>query len=273
MYVRKRIGRRRSFFRKYRTPVFIFVCAATCLLGFVLKQSPRVSIPTAPVVALESAGVPESGNHSQPANYERTVYPYSVVPGGIRSRAELISRIVEDPVVASHYAGFDVAEARFIKSEEPQFVHVAYRLRDKIFWTAKAIAIPKGETLITDGKNTARARCGNKVTVLPQEPVSEEEPPIETFDIPVFETPMIARIEPPQLDLSRQAEPALEIRPAQPVIPYVPIRPPVFDTLRNSPLRPLALFPRFHEVPEPGTAGLVMLGLIAFVAVRLTRKS
>jgi hypothetical protein len=272
MYIRKRIGRRRSFFRKHRVLIFFLVCTATSLLGFVLKQSAMSPVWTIPYAGMEKTDTPNSQESLRTVAYERTVYPYSVIPGGIRSRAELVSHIVHDPIVAAHYANFEIDQARFLRSEETQFVHVAYRLRNKIFWTAKTVAIPKGETLVTDGRSIARTRCGNKVSVLPLEPISAEEPPVETFNLPVFETPMIPRIESPKLDLSKQPEVDLEIRPTQHSIPYVPIQPPVFANLRYSTLRPLALFPQFNEVPEPGTIGLTIVGLIAFIAASFTRK-
>ena len=229
-------------------------------------------VPLLPNAALETADAPSSQKHFQTARYERTVYPFSVIPGGIRSRAELISHIADDPVVAAHYANFDIDQAKFIKSEETQFVHVSYRLRDKIFWTAKTVAIPKGETLISDGRSIARTRCGNKVSVLAQEPIAAEEPPVETFAIPIFETPMIASLDPPSPDITKQPEAELEIRPTEPTIPFVPIQPPAFESLRYSTLRPLALFPRFYEIPEPGTIALLTIGLVAFIATRFTRK-
>ncbi len=222
---------------------------------------------------MESADVVSPRRDLQPAKYDRTVYPYSVIPGGVRTRAELASRMAEDPVIESHYENFDVAQARFVKSGEMQPVHVAYRIGEDVFWTAKTVRIPEGETLITDGSSLARTRCGNRISVLPQEPVSEAEPPIETFDIPVFETPMIARLDPPQLDITGPPVPDLEISPVMPAIPYVPVRAPAFDNLRYSAVRPLALFPQFHEVPEPGTIGLTFLGLVTLFAVRLLRKN
>jgi hypothetical protein len=42
----------------------------------------------------------------------RPVYPYSVVPGGVRDVAELKWAAKHDPVVAAHYAGFDYDHAR-----------------------------------------------------------------------------------------------------------------------------------------------------------------
>ncbi|HTY63340.1 MAG TPA: PEP-CTERM sorting domain-containing protein [Acidobacteriota bacterium] len=252
--------------------IFLLVCATVCVLGVFIKQSAFVPIQSVSQVALEKSDASDLQQPIDTTKEERTVYPYSVIPGGIRSRAELLSRIVEDPVVAAHYASFEVDQTRFVKSEETQFVHVAYRLRNKIFWTAKTLAIPKGETLITDGRSLARTRCGNRVSVLPQEPISGEEPPVETFDIPVFETPMIASMSLPPLDLTQPPVPDLEIRPTDHLIPYVPIRPPSFENLRYRTLRPLALFPRVSTVPEPGTMSLMILGLVAFITVRFARK-
>ena len=130
-------------------------------------------------------------------------------------------------------------EARIVRSEEAQFAYVSYRIRNNVFWTAKTVKIPKGETLITDGQSSARTRCGNKVSVLPQEPISQEEPPIETFEIPI-----IAGAEPPPLDLAKLPEAGLELRPNSPLKPYI-----ATQTAAN----PALLLPAAvqHELPGP----------------------
>ncbi len=53
--------------------------------------------------------------------------------------------------------------------------------------------------MITDGKSLARARCGNRVSVLAQEPTSPEEPPTGMLDTPVLpeKTDMAAEKSPP----------------------------------------------------------------------------
>lgn len=192
------------------------------------------------------------------------VYPYSVIPGGVRSREELAESVVKDPVVASHFADFGISQARIVSAEETQFVHVSYRMRNKVYWTKKPVKIPKGETLITDGKDSARTRCGNKVSVLPQEPVSEEEPPIETFDIPI-----VAESAPPALD--RMTDSELEWRPDTFTIPPT--------TLREPKILPYYYRPLFvvnpstpPEVPEPGTLVLFGTGLAGILAFKFARK-
>jgi hypothetical protein len=266
MYVRKRIGRRRSFYRKHRVSIFILACIGTGLLAFALAKVIRRPYATAALLGTRVASDrPELIPNYRPPQNERIVYRYSVIPGGVRSREELAASITSDPVVAKHYADFAVQRASIVRSEETQFVHVSYRIHNNVFWTAKTVKIPKGETLITDGQSSARTRCGNKVSVLPQEPISQEEPPIETFEIPI-----IAGAEPPPLDLARLPEPALELRPDLPLTPYIGTRPPRILPYYYRPL--FSLNTPGIDVPEPGTLSLMFIGLAGFVAVRIMRK-
>ena len=200
----------------------------------------------------------------QLAGHERTVYPYSVIPGGVRSREELAAQISSDPVVADHYKNFNLAEARMVRAEEARMMYVSYRLRNKVYWTAKKVSIPEGEALVTDGKCEARARCGNQVSAAPQAPISEEEPIIESFDLP-----KLARMDQPSLDPVPVA--ALEFSP----VPPLPALSPSVSALRPAILpyyyRPLfVLSPTV--VPETGTLTLLFTGLVALVATRFTRK-
>ena len=132
---------------------------------------------------------PARGGQIQTTQYERKIYPYSIVRGGMRSREEVYANIRTDHVVADHYSGFNIDETRVIQAQKARPMYVSYRLGDEVYWTAKAINIPQGETLITDGTMEARTRCGNRLSVTPMTPTSDEEPDIAFFDIPENEIP------------------------------------------------------------------------------------
>ena len=118
------------------------------------------------------------------ARNRRLLYPYSVVPGGVRSADELQSASAHDPVVAEHYNGFDYKHARLVEVSQPKLVYLSYRRGDHIYWTRKQASLRVGEKLLTDGHTTARTRCGNQVSVLPQTETSPQEPTIAELDRP-----------------------------------------------------------------------------------------
>jgi hypothetical protein len=116
---------------------------------------------------------------------ERPVYPYSLVPGGARDVHELKWAAEHDPVVAVHYAGFDYAHARVVPVLLSRSVYLSYRIGNRVYWTRHKVALKKGESLLTDGKLTARTRCANRVEEAPQQESSNLEPPAVKFDEPV----------------------------------------------------------------------------------------
>jgi hypothetical protein len=236
------------------------------LFAFALAKAMRKPYEAAALLRTQiTSDRPELNPNYKPPQNERIVYPYSVIPGGVRSREELSANIASDPVVAKHFADFAVHRASIVRSEKEQFAHVSYRIRNNVFWTAKTVKIPKGETLITDGQNSARTRCGNKVSVLPQEPISQEEPPIETFEIPI-----IAGAESPALELAKLPEEELELRPSSPLKPYIAVKPPRVRPYYNRPLS--SMHAPSLDVPEPGTLSLMIIGLAGLAAVRILRK-
>jgi PEP-CTERM motif len=93
----------------------------------------------------------------------RPVYPYSVVAGGVEDASELKWAADHDPVVAAHYAGFDYDHARIVRLVLARTAYVSYRIGNKVYWTRRRVTLKKGETLLTDGKITARTRCANRV--------------------------------------------------------------------------------------------------------------
>lgn len=127
----------------------------------------------------------------------RPVYPYSVVPGGVRDARELKWAAQHDPVVASHYAGFDYDHARVVRLVLARTAYVSYRIGNKVYWTRHRVTLKKGETVITDGRMTARSRCANRVEEVPQQATSESEPPVAKFEEPIHPAAGTAVASPP----------------------------------------------------------------------------
>lgn len=125
--------------------------------------------------------------HKLDATGQRAVYPYSIIPGGIVSAAELRSAMAHDPVVAAHYAAFDLTKARVFRLQAARSEYVSYRRGDEVFWTSKKIRLALGETLITDGQHISRTRCGNQISDAPRMPVSlAGDPEPQILDRPVI---------------------------------------------------------------------------------------
>jgi len=114
----------------------------------------------------------------------RPAYPYSVIRGGAYSRAELIDALDRDPVAARHYLAFRRTSVHTTSSAFSQPVYLSYRVGGAIYWTSRPSSLPRGETLLTDGQNYARARCGNRISETPQVPVSDTEPAPEVLEKP-----------------------------------------------------------------------------------------
>ena len=235
--------------------------AFACLFAFVFLKSVNTPMGPGRFSPSSSFQIPDLYEKFQPAKYERVVYPYSVIPGGVRSREELAASMSRDLVVAAHYADFKVSQARIIRADETRFMHVSYRVQDKVYWTSKKIEIPEGEALITDGDQIARARCGNRVSAVPVEPISEEEPMIETFDFPRMasnETPELGPL--PQL--------SLELREYS---PFEPI--PVNTSILPYYYRPLFVVSEAGTpVPEAASLTLMVIGLTGLFVFRSVRK-
>ncbi len=102
--------------------------------------------------------------------------PYSVVPGGVHSAAELSQAVARDITVAQHYAGFQVSDAQVVSLPHRKAMYMSYRLGGRIYWTRRKLTLPKGEKIITDGVSLARVRSGNRLSKIPRSPISLREP-------------------------------------------------------------------------------------------------
>ena len=215
---------------------------------------------------------------SQPATHAKYlqripgVYPYSVVPGGVRSLDDLRYAAVRDRAVRRHYSHFDFNHAKLIRLPETREVFLSYRIRDTVFWTRKRVRLQPGELLLTDGKITARARCGNQISDTAKPEVSDEEPEEDVLDQPVVAVasapslPIRPALGMPDLPSGQPSPPVAFYGPF--LFPYVSVglplagACPVHDIERDG-----HCVPKHHKpiVPEPSTwmllgSGLVLIG-------------
>lgn len=221
-------------------------------------------------------------------DFGRVVYPYSLIPGGVHGPEELRLVSARDPLVATHFAGFAYERATVVRLQEPKLVYLAYRFKDRVYWTKKKVRLVAGETLITDGKITARTRCANPISESAQTPHSPDEPAAEKFEKPIGgDDGTAARIAYPSRDeaalLSRPllaglvpADP-LVVAPPVPVAPVVPaakgwfippLIPPILggSSSSSTPALPPGV------TPEPSTILLISTGL-AGIYVRYKKNS
>jgi hypothetical protein len=197
------------------------------------------------------------------------VYPYSVVPGGMKSPADLRAAAARDAVVRRHYARFDYDRARLVRLAEAREVYISYRIRDTVFWTRRKVRLRLGELLLTDGKITARAGCGNQISDEAKPEVSNEEPeedvlerPVAALDPPL--SPIRPVLAPFSLPSGQALPPPLFGGPF--LFPYVPVNIPLpprvcaaGDIIVDGHCRPKRHRPT--TTPEPSTMVLAASGL------------
>ena len=115
---------------------------------------------------------PELASLETPVGSDRPIYRLSVVPGGVYTPDELRTVLAQDAIAATHYQGLDPNAVRTETVKQARFAYVSYRKNDQIFWTRNKVRLSEGETVLTDGANEIRARCGNCISETPQLPVA-----------------------------------------------------------------------------------------------------
>jgi hypothetical protein len=246
--------------------------------------APGLHFPAAPKPITREISSAQAADRPQIA---RVVYPYSIVPGGIASVAELRSAIARDYVVFDHYSTFHLDRARIIRLDQDRLVHVSYRIGDRVYWTKRALRLRKGEALITDGEETARTRCGNMISkslggaVSPNEPTEPElNAPVETphpsADL-VSDNRLPELVPPPPRDVPL---PSYTPPPLPPVAAtpwsgggshlFIPLPEPTPRRRQTGSPTP----PPVVSTPEPGTAIQFLVGALAilFLLRRAKRK-
>ncbi len=217
---------------------------------------------------------------SKPQSFPRRqgIYPYSVIPGGVRDSEDLRYAALRDYVVRRHYARFDFTHARLLRATEAREVYLSYRIRDAVYWTRRKVRLHPGELLLTDGKITARARCGNQISETIQPEVSNEEPDVDVLDQPVLAVDAAPSLTPrpvltaPDLPVGSPAPP--QTFAGGFIFPYVPFGEPSFGGCRVGEVNKKGVCkpPRRGTVtPEPSTILLLASGL-ALIAWRRRRS-
>jgi len=153
------------------------------------------------------------------AKSKGVVYPWSVVAGGVDSPESIRAAAAADPVVAEHYGEIDPNFLHAQRLTEKREGHVSYRIKDKVYWTRRKVALAAGELVLTDGKSMVRGRCGNLVSPVARGPVAPPalEPPEIAMDTPVPAAQLMAV--PPFPDLAETVETNTFVNPLPPSDP------------------------------------------------------
>jgi hypothetical protein len=247
------------------------LASALTLLGFQVSCERRVA--RTPENAEVSVFHPDRDRLTQVPH----VYPYSLIPGGVDGTEEFQAYRAVDMVLATHYRGIGSHLATTTLSRE-RWLYASYRVSDNIYWTKNRIPVHRGEAVLTDGSNLVRARCGNRLSELPQQPVRRFEPPTVAADLFQPGLPFVPEALPdiPPTPPMGPRLPGLGLSPASPPT----VAPPVISTvsLPSTPVGPSIWLPPSTSpasilVPEGHTSVLMLSGLLAVAAVARLAKS
>ena len=262
---------RRSYARTKFLVLLLFAATAAITWQFAREQPvSSLSKPSPnrlPEIQGDKSSPASRAGYSLATRAVRPTYLYSIIPGGVESAEELRQVVERDPVAAKHFQGFDYQHAHLVEVSGKQSMYVAYRKGDKVYWTRKKLALHPGEKLISDGKITARTRCGNRVAVAPLGPPAAMDPLISDFDQPLFSNEMVTSEAQPRIEAYAAALPspapitANSLQPTHGGRRFIPL---LFIPLGglgglgggSSSHTPLAV------APEPGTLVLLSSGLV-----------
>lgn len=288
--VRVRRSKAKRFLRQAATTVGIVVLVIAGILiawkqvatqrrvsAAVLAQpvASPVALPDNPDLAPATTAKPTAKYKGHP------VYPYSVIPGGVHSVEALRVVMLNDAAIAAQYPNFDFDKAKVVTLTEDSQAYVSFAKNGQIAWTSKAIALHKGEQVITDGTYQIRTRCGNGISYVPKVPtmpvdVAEMEVPVPPFGI--------SSVTPRQSDfvsVDPKGKPQTKLIAKDRLVPIIP----AFPGLGKTVTPPTPVTPECDKekdesckppvvVPEPTSGWLLFScgGLVLLVAVIARRR-
>src|SRR5688572_6473127 len=186
----QRIRRPKKASGRYEAAM-MFAAAALCAVAVIAAVSGghRASRPKVLIGANSSTSMLASLDTT--AGSDRPIYRHSVIPGGVYTPDELRNALVQDAIAATHYQMLDPSAVRAEVVKKDRFAYVSYRKDDQIYWTRNKVKLSEGETILTDGTNEVRARCGNCISETPRLPVAAVEPDSVELDQLVDSDPLL----------------------------------------------------------------------------------
>ena len=268
--------------RIFARAAMLLILPALLFTVLIVKLLHRNSAETAllPVYS-QNANTQDSLGLSAASQPQRPIFKYSIIRGGVRDARELQAAASRDPIVAQHYSDFRIAAARTVRLEKPLQMYVSYRRNNQVYWTKNRMVIPAGESLISDGENLARVRCGNRLSAIAAKPVAATDPSKEELNEPEFVPPLMAEFLPGEGSDFFPGAPDGAI-PALPTsgpntgsktsppgfFPFVPPLLPGGPFVPNAPVPPV-------RTPEAGTFTFLFAGaalVILFAGLTLRRN-
>lgn len=247
--------------------------------------------------SLPGYGVP-CGNDANPTvwNQDPQTFLFSVVPGGMWSNNQ-VAAARELPGVKDHYE--DLGPLAIAQLRTSKQFYDSYQKDGKFYWTSRKVTIPVKEFVWVDAKGQfVRARCGNRLSEVeqfPELPVSLAPTPamLDTAEVPKTETKTIAN-KPQTLLASLEKKPitkdqtcpaesgeTLCISKSAPLIEGFNLFPVIIGGggyivgsenggvvggVGGAGLIQSSL-PGGVAAPEPGSLGLLLLGLVVFAGI------
>lgn len=254
--VRPRHSSRRDELFALRVAGLLLLMGAIALLWRWPELSYTFGWDRTPGPALEAAPRPDA--RDSPDRSARVVYAYSVVPGGVTGADEVRRAAAADPVVGEHYRDLNLARLTTVSLKADTVAYVSFRKGDKVYWTTKKVRLSKGETVLTDGTNMVRARCGNRISDASMARTAPEEPPEVELNTPLLPGGPMAPLQLP--GFPEQARLLVTAMPPQLPEPPPPLPETPEEIMSSAPkdgtLTPLEpdgpLGPYWYGFPSPG---------------------